>query len=363
MTLRKTEIQLALWGAMVLLLAALCPALKAQNTDPSEPGPTASELVSGTSTSVAGMVMFDTNVGWNFTQHFGVDAGLPYLFDTRPGIFANTSGRLGYVNYNYIGCTYFFGCYIGTATSARLWAGEMADGYVEAHYTRAYKKYSLLTNLTGDLPTASYRKGMTTGRLQWDWFNHVDRNIHGFDPFVNFGLANGRMDQHFLPRPYNTDLPFRTFGYMGDFEGGVQYKVFRRFTLGASMWDVMPWGPQRIYSNLVWERPGGNNLLTIGGPGGSIKPGVFHITKAVPGNFGYLSGDPNHGRYWNQAFETVGPSYIARDNGYSATLAFSPWKYMDVQIGYNHSVRYALDGLMVTFEFNANSLFRKVTNY
>jgi hypothetical protein len=70
-------------------------------------------------------------------------------------------------------------------------------------------------------------------------------NFHGFDPFVNFGLASGRMDQHSLPRPYDTDLPFQTLGYMADFEGGVQYKVWRRFTLGASMWDVLPMGPQR----------------------------------------------------------------------------------------------------------------------
>jgi hypothetical protein len=32
-------------------------------------------------------------------------------------------------------------------------------------------------------------------------------------------------------------------------------------------------------------------------------------------------------------------------------------------IGYNHSVRCALDGVMVTLAFNANGLFRKITNY
>lgn len=81
------------------------------------------------------------------------------------------------------------------------------------------------------------------------------------------------------------------------------------------------------------------------------------------GSIGYLAGDPNHGRYWNSAFETVGPSFIARDNGYSATLAFSPEKHIDVQIGYNHSVRYKLDSVMFTVGLNANALFRKLTNY
>ena len=202
----------------VMLFLLTGPALLAQ-TDNSygnseqDKGATASELISGSSTSISGMVKFDTNLGWNFTKHFGVDLGVPYLLNTRPGIFAGTSGRIGYVNYPYVDCTYFFGCYYGEATSARIWTGELADVYAEAHYARTYRKYDFLTNLTGDAPTASFRKGLTSGRAQWDWFNHIDTSVHGFGPFVNFGLANGRMDQHFLPRPYDTNLPFKTLGW------------------------------------------------------------------------------------------------------------------------------------------------------
>ena len=256
----------------LLVMVLTSPTLKGQDYDPNaktseDKGPTASELISGSSNSISGMLKFDTSVGWNFTKNFGVDVGVPYMFNTRPGIFAGTSGRLGYVNEPYVGCTYFFGCYTGVETSARIWAGELADGYVEAHYTRTYQKYNLLTNLTGDLPTASFRRGLTSGRMQWDWFNHIDTNLHGFDPFVNFGLANGRMDQHFLPRPFDTDLPFRTLGYSSDWEGGVQYKVWRRFTVGFSVWDVLPMGPQRIYSNIVWDQAD-ESILALGAPNG-----------------------------------------------------------------------------------------------
>ena len=263
----------------------------------------------------------------------------------------------------YVDCTFFFGCYEFEGNSPRLWTGEMGDVYAELHYTRTYRRYDFLTNLTGDAPTASYRKGLTTGRAQWDWFNHVDTNLFGFGPFVNFGLANGRMDQHFLPRPFETDLPFRTLGYMADFEGGVQYKVWRRFNIGFSVWDVLPMGPQRIYSNIVWEQPTGEDILSVGAPNQVTTIGTPATTIPGPGTFGYTVGDPNHGRYWDTAFETTGPSRIARDNGYSATLGFSPSKYVDVLIGYNHSVRYALDGVALTVQFNANSLFRKLTNY
>lgn len=113
-----------------------------------------------------------------------------------------------------------------------MWTGELGDVYVDVHYARPYRQYNLATVLTRDMPTASFRKGLTADRVQRDWLNHVDTDIHGFSPFVNFGLANGRMDQHYLLRPFDTDLPFRTLGYMADFEGGLQYEVWRRFNVG-----------------------------------------------------------------------------------------------------------------------------------
>jgi len=78
---------------------------------------------------------------------------------------------------------------------------------------------------------------------------------------------------------------------------------------------------------------------------------------------GYLAGDPNHSRYWNTQFLTEGNSQLTQDNGYSATLAVSPYKNIDVQVAYNHSVRYALDEVKFTIGINANALARKITNY
>ena len=338
-------------AAILLISATLCAQTTAETV-----GPTASEVFSGRSTSVSGMLSFDTSVGWNFTTNFGTDVGLPYFLITRPGLFEDTAGYRGYISFPAVNCDFFFGCYYTLTTSPRMWAGELGDAYADLHYGRTYGKYNFVTVLTGDFPTASFRKGLTDGRVQWDWFNHVDTNFHGFDPFLNFGLANGRIDQHFLQRPFNTDLPFRTLGYMADFEGGLQYKLWRRLTVGASYWDVLPMGPQKVYSELVWQG--------LAPPSGSYGFTPVNTTRAtLPAVMGFLRGDPNHGRLWNDRFETVGDSFIARDNGFSATLSFSPHKDVDVEVGYNHSVRYALDGVSFTVAFNANSVARKLTNY
>lgn len=61
----------------------------------SETGLTASELFSGSSNSVSGMLNFDQSVGWNFTPGLGVDVGVPYSLVTRPGIFESTNGYQG----------------------------------------------------------------------------------------------------------------------------------------------------------------------------------------------------------------------------------------------------------------------------
>ena len=123
---REVRTNVTLWA--LLLLACSVSLLKGQDYDPNgkpheDKGATASELVSGASTSISGMVKLDTRVGWNFTKNLGYDVGVPYLLDTRPGIFTGTSGRIGYVDYPYIGCRFFFGCYSGVTSSASVGEG------------------------------------------------------------------------------------------------------------------------------------------------------------------------------------------------------------------------------------------------
>ena len=362
---------------MLLLLTSSVSLLRGQDYDPNgqpheDKGATASEMVSGSSTSISGMVKLDTSIGWNFTKNFGFDVGVPYPVRYPTGDFHRHRQPARVREHPVRGLHVFlwllqWDCNVlpavGGGTGGRLRRAALYPALqkVQLRY-QPHRRCSVPRAIARASPQA---------RVQWDWFNHIDTDVHGFDPFVNFGLANGRMDQHFLPRPYNTDLPFRTLGYLSDFEGGIQYKAFRRVTVGFSVWDVLPFGPQKIYSNIVWDQAD-IPIQTVGGGGtGGVSPLGMDKQIIIPvgpstgtaGTFGYIEGDPNHGRYWNSAFETVGPNYIDRDNGYSATLGFSPFRQMDVLIGYNHSVRYALDGVVVTLAFNANAVFRKLTNY
>jgi len=274
-----------------------------------EKGLTAMEQIRGSSTQLGQITTFDTSIGYNFNNFLGVDVGLPIYFVRTPSFFSNNRDR------------------------NRGWMDGLGDPYVNVRFNGTAREVNFLSVLTGTAPTASFRKGLTTGRVGVDWFNHIDGSSHGFTPFVNFGLANGIVDRHILPRPYSQDRPFRTLGFVSDFEGGMSYKLWRKLTVGASMYVVIPTGQQKVFSE-------------------------YFRQGALPS-----TGDSDHSRVWETAFETVGPSSIARDNGYSGWFGFSPSRIVDVQVGYSRSVRYALDTVTFTIALNANSLARKLTNY
>src|SRR5690242_6186786 len=93
-------------GISLLFLASVMRAQSPASATGENTGPTAAELVSGSSTSLGGMLKFDTSVGYNFTKNFGADIGVPYFLVTRPGLFESTLGQAGYVSYPYVGCTF-----------------------------------------------------------------------------------------------------------------------------------------------------------------------------------------------------------------------------------------------------------------
>ena len=57
--------------------------------------------------------------------------------------------------------------------------------------------------------------------------------------------------------------------------------------------------------------------------------------------------------------ETTGSADIARDNGYSAWLDANPTACLDLELGYAHSVHYALNAVSFSVGVNLGHLVRK----
>ena len=177
--------------------------------------------------------------------------------------------------------------------------------------------------LTGYAPTGDASKGFSTGRATFDWNNHLDHTFGQVTPFVEAGVANTVADTLLFSRP------FTTLGFLTHYQAGASMDFLELFSVGASAYDILPSGQQTVFSKLVQGSAGSN-------PSG-------------------------HGPVFVNNHETTGSSDIARDNGFSGWVGASPSKYMDLQLGYTHSVHYALNTVSFGVGFNLGALARKAS--
>jgi hypothetical protein len=310
-TKEKSEVRSCL---AVVLAALLGPGLAAaqgnsapRSSPPANelsPGVTAFEQVQGSSTSLGVVSSEATDLGYNLTPHFGGDIGLPVFFVRSPfSLVTNHDWR---------------------------WTTLFGDPYLDLRYVTERAGLRITSVLTGTIPVESPERIFNTGRFGVDWYNHLDHSWGRFTPFLNLGAANGTVDRYVMPRPYAIGRPYRSLGFISDFEGGLQYRFWRTYKIGASAYALVPGGRQKAFSRLV-------------APGTSV------------------AGDNNRNRFFYSAFETVGSSRLTRDNGYSAWLELGRAEGASLQLGYTRSMHFATDSATVTLNFNLTALVRTLT--
>lgn len=240
-----------------------------------------------------GSKVFDwtTTTGYIFNKHFAVNAGVPFLFVRGTNATGTTTSSNG------VGDTF---------------------GQFLLSFKNPVVNYG--SSFTFGLPTGDSSKGLSTGRLTFDWSNAFAKEIGRFTPFANVGGGNSLMDTKYWHRP------FITLGSVAHFEAGSAFDLGKSLTFTASAYDVAPWGNQKVYSRTVTKSGGGS--------GGSTK----------------------HGRVFQGSALTKGDASIDRDNGYNADLDFNPVKYVDFDLAYSHSVHYQLDTVSFGINFNLTPL-------
>ena len=285
------------------------PQAAAPEKQPSSTGPTAFAQFAVNSTPLGAVAAWDVNVGYNFTSHIGADAGLPIYTVRSPfSVVTNKDWR--------------FTTIIGTP-------------YLDVRYTTKRSGVNFTSILTGAFGVNSIRT-FSTGRTVADWFNHVDHESQvigsslTFTPFLNFGGGNGSFDRVVMARPYNIARPYESLGFIGNGEVGGTIRLLHNYRIGGSAYAFAPAGPQKVFSRLV-------------------SPDSL------------LAGDGTHERYFDAAFETIGPSKIARDNGYSAWLEVTRFRNLSIEVAYTRSVHYAYDSAFIMLTYDLTSLLRNLT--
>ncbi|HKR31119.1 MAG TPA: hypothetical protein VJT08_11605 [Terriglobales bacterium] len=290
--------------AAFFFVTLLTTAAAGQNTPPTqkpteEAGWTSSMNFDGSANSQERVLDLDSTVGYNFGKHWGVDLGVPFSFvssSTTTTTGTNSSKSTNALN---------------SLGNVRTDLNFKTNGNV-ANYS---------SGITVAAPTGSTKKGVSTGRFNVGWNNHVEHAFDRLTPFVEAGFSNGLTDTKFFHRPYTT------LGFVSQFTGGSTIDLGGNFSVGASLYDVLPSGSQKMFSKLVSK--------------GSTS----------------TAGAGKNGRAYEIAAESSGNASLTRDNGGSIWGEFSPGA-LDLQIGYTHSVHLALSTVAFNFGINLGKLAR-----
>src|SRR5260370_28572480 len=136
----------------------------------------------------------------------------------------------------------------------------MGNPYVGLRYSRKGSSLDFSTSLNGAVPAASSAKGLSTGRVTFDWDNHFAHGFDLFTPFFDFGVANSVPDTRFLKRPYTS------LGTLARLECGSEMDLGDKFSVRASGYYILPWGAQDIFVRGKKRSPGstkGGASLTL----------------------------------------------------------------------------------------------------
>lgn len=289
----KSRIQWFRGAGFFCLIVVVCSyaPLFAQSPNPAVIGPVAKDSggftpgwtlgakFEGSYSSDGSVYDLGSALGYNFSRHFGVDAGVPFYFVGTPSSIkkSNPGAVSG------IGVGTFF-------TDLRL------------NYPNPTLNFSSAVHLTA--PTGETKKGLSTGHATWNLANHIDHAFGDFSPFLDFGIGNTVMDTRFFHRP------FITFGYNAQFTGGIEYDP-GKFSFSASAYDVAPWGNQTVISRVF--RCGASAKCSAGGP-------------------------TNNRKSYTTASVSTGSADLVRDNGFNAGIDFKPVGYLDLEFDFSRSV-------------------------
>lgn len=283
---RRLGILTCILVLITLAAQAQQPVDKAKNENR---GYTFYESFQGSANSLGQVYKLNSTVGYSFNKHLGIDGGVP-VYSVQS---SNTSSANGFTSGNGLG-----------------------DAYVDLRLTFNNPILNYATTLTGMAPTGDTDRGFSTGRATFDWNNHFDKTIPliRVTPFANIGVANTVSDTHFFTRP------FTSLGTVTHLEGGATIKIFPMFRVGASVYDIIPSGQQKVFSKLIAR----GNSVGLGTSRSRSRAGAFE-----------------------NAHETVGGPGLVRDNGASAWVAAHVARFADLEAGYTRSVDFNLN----TFEF------------
>lgn len=303
---------------IVLMLLGGAARVSAQATQKSGPGTKQKsdsgvilvESFDGSANSLGQIMSLSSTVGYSFNKHFSVDIGVPIGIDRVSS--STTSG--------------------GGTTSATTYTG-IGNAYLELHLYAPGKVLNYASTISATAPTGDKSKGMTTGHVTADWANTISGNFGRVNPFFTAGVGNSLPNSSTFLRPYLTQ------GMLAHLEEGVSLDLPRRVSVAASLYQIVPWGTQTVYSRLTTTSTTSGGTPMPPGPGAPGGPGISPMTLT-------------------QSTVTSGTSSLTQDKGFSFGISYDPNRIVEIGAGYTRSVDLSLNTFSFGVTFNLSPLLR-----
>jgi hypothetical protein len=285
-----------------LLITALsggAPAVRAQAlaSGRANRGMNLYETFNGSSSSSGSVFSMSNTLGYDFNALIGADLTVPVYFVLPPANngFAGAATGLG-----------------NLSIDGRL---NLESPVVDYQPTA-----------TVAFPTGSTTKGFSTGTVTYDLDNRFEHDFNLFTPFFDVDVGNSLNNGNLRFRR-RIQRPYVTLGKVAEFMAGPEVHLTDRLTLSADAYDVMPWGPQTLISRIVL-------------PGAAGKGG-------------------KHNRKYEIVQRQVGGANLVSDDGFDASVAFSPNHFIDLTVAFDRSFHYSLNTISFSVGFNISQMLSR----
>jgi len=195
----------------------------------------------GTANSLGQVYELNSSMGYTFTEHFGMDLAVPFLF-------VNAS----------------------SSTTGSTSGSGVGNPSVDLRWKYLHPAVNFASVVTGAAPLGDSKLGLSTGRATFDWANRFDRTFSQVTPFLEAGFSNTTSDSRLFLRPYTT------LGLNTHFRGGAEVKVWKPLSLGGAGYDILPFGNQTVFSRVTGV-PSGNG-------GGASHGRNFQVAQQTTGS-------------------------------------------------------------------------------
>lgn len=225
----------------------------------------------------------------------------------------------------------------------------IGDVYGSMFLRQPFGSYDLGAALTVAAPTGNRDEGLGAGRVSVDVNGTLQRRFEKLRAFVTPGYTNSLYNNVGYQRPFISN------GNSIYGSAGFDYRLHRKFTVGAGGFGVHAMGDQMVISQMTATAP---NMTS--GPG---MPGM------PPGHMppGMGSGSSNSGSmtvssmpFYGHGPETTMPASDVSDWGASGWASWSLSPVVSLNLNVSRSISYDLTTIRVGLGFNLSRTFSRL---